>query len=342
MRLKVSLGERSYYIYIGNNIFPKLKRMLPKGSGVVITDRNVNRYWGKEIKRLGLPVYVISPGEASKSLKMAERLYKMLLRYGLDRTSFLVAFGGGVVGDLVGFVAGTYMRGISYIQVPTTLMAMVDSSIGGKTGVNLSEGKNLVGCFWQPEFVFIDTRFLSTLPDKEIRNGLAEVIKYGVIKDRHLFEYLEKLRRTPNFSKNWGFSLISRCARIKAEVVSRDEREITGLRAILNYGHTIAHAIESSGRYKGITHGEAVGIGMMVAAKISNRLGYLSDRDTSRQIELIKKLVKPRRIFQFRGIKYDKKSVEGRLRFVLADRIGHVFVTDKVPEGLWQTLVLNW
>lgn len=312
-------------IYIGRNI----KKILPKGKGVVITDRNVNRYWGKEIKALGLPVYVIPPGERSKNLKMAEKIYKALLRFGLDRQSYLVAFGGGVVGDLTGFAAATYMRGISYVQVPTTLMAQVDSSIGGKTGVNLPEGKNLVGCFWQPESVFIDIKFLSTLPKKELKNGMAEVIKYGIIKDRKLFEYLEKGGRSL-------FYIVTRCAKIKAEIVKRDERETTGLRAILNYGHTIGHAIEASNRYKGITHGEAVAIGMKYAAKISNKLGYLSNRDMNRQIDVINNLCGTFKSGLFSDIKYDKKAVGGRLRFVLADRIGHVFVTDKVPENLWQ------
>lgn len=315
-------------IYIGHNI----KKILPTGKGVVITDRNVNRYWGKEIKALGLPVYVIPPGERSKSLKMAERIYKALLRFGLDRQSFLVAFGGGVVGDLTGYVAATYMRGISYIQIPTTLMAQVDSSIGGKTGVNLPEGKNLVGCFWQPEAVFIDIKFLNTLPKRELKNGLAEVIKYGIIKDKKLFEYLGKKKF------NWKF-IISRCARIKADIVRRDERETKGLRTILNYGHTIGHAIETSNKYKGITHGEAVAIGMKLAARISNKLGYLSNRDMTRQINLIDTFVAPRKVVpDTTFIRYDKKAVAGRLRFVLADRIGHVFVTDKVPKNLWQTL----
>lgn len=331
-KIRVKLGDRSYYIYIGKKILLQLGEMLKGERGAIITDKNVYKYWGKEIKKLKLPVYVIQPGETQKSLYMAERIYKALLKFGLDRQSMLVAFGGGVVGDLAGYVAATYMRGISYAQIPTTLMAQVDSSIGGKTGVNLPEGKNLIGCFCQPKFVFIDTNLLRTLPKRELKSGLAEVIKYGVIKDKQLFEYLEKNKQE---KYNWQY-IIKRCARIKADIVSRDERETKGLRMILNYGHTIGHALESSSKYKGITHGEAVAQGMIAAAKISNKLGYLSLKDTVRQINLIKTLVAQSRTVLFRDIRHDKKAVCGKLRFVLADRIGHVFVTDKVRDRLWQ------
>lgn len=337
--VKVKLGERSYYIYIGYNVLNKLKSMLPKGRGMVVTDDNVKKYWGREIKKLGLPIFPIKPGEQSKTFKTAEKIYKEMLRHGLDRHSYLVAFGGGVVGDLAGFAAATYMRGIQYIQAPTTVMAQVDSSIGGKTGVNLPEGKNLVGCFWQAKFVFIDIKLLNTLPEKEIRGGLAEVVKYGVIKDRKLFESLEKNKnRILNINPKLWMPIVFNCAKIKADVVSHDERETEGLRVILNYGHTIGHAIEASNKYKNISHGEAVAYGMIKAAELSNKLGYLSEGEKNRQINLINSLTLQNRTVQFckvrDALRYDKKAKDGKLRFVLADRIGHVFVTDKVTISL--------
>lgn len=333
--IKVNIKERSYNIYIGYNILSQLKNMIEGRNGMVITDHNVLRYWGKNIKVLNLPVYSIFPGESSKNIRTAEKIYKKMLENGLNRHSYLIAFGGGVVGDLTGYVAGTFMRGISYIQVPTTLMAQVDSSIGGKTGVDLPEGKNLVGCFWQPKFVFIDIKLLSTLSRKELKSGLAEVIKYGVIKDKKLFEYIEKKGiEIFDIKPEMWISVVFRCAKIKADIVSKDERETKGLRAILNYGHTIGHAIEATSQYKGITHGEAVARGMMFAAKLANNLGYFSDRDAERQNDLIEELISPRgEIFYpalAKYMKHDKKNIGNKLRFVLADRIGHVFVTDKV------------
>jgi len=334
-QIRVSLKERSYPIYVGYNIMPRLKKLLSSGKGVIVTDKNVNSLWGKEIRSLGLPVCVIPSGERSKCLSEAENIYRKLLEYGLDRHGFIVAVGGGVVGDLAGFVASTYMRGVSCVQVPTTLMSQVDSSIGGKTGVNLPEGKNLVGCFWQPKFVFIDVRFLTTLPKKELKSGLAEVIKYGVIRDNKLFRELENYAdELYTIEPKMWIDIVSRCAKIKADVVSRDERETKGLRVILNYGHTIGHAIESALLYKGVTHGEAVAIGMVLAAKLSNSLGYLSDEDTHRHNLLIDSLLSIDREIDFKDIegylKRDKKAKDGKVRFVLADKIGHVFVKDGI------------
>lgn len=338
--IKVNLGKRSYNIYVGYSVLPRLKNMIGAGKGMIVTDDNVKRFWGGEIKRLNLPVYSIKPGERSKTLKTAERIYKEMLRYGLDRHSYLIAFGGGVVGDLAGFAAATYKRGILYVQVPTTVMAQVDSGIGGKTGVDLPEGKNLVGCFWQPRFVFIDVKLLSTLPKKEIRSGLAEVVKYGIIKSKRLFEFLEiNKSKVVNIEPKLWMPIILDCAKIKADVVSRDEMETTGLRVILNYGHTIGHAIETSSNYRNISHGEAVAFGMIAAAKLANRMGYLPEIDMDRQIALIKSLTlhfarnAKCKVREASGVmRHDKKAVGGKLRFVLADRIGHVFVTDKVKE----------
>lgn len=336
-KIKVSLGARSYYIYIGHDMLFQIKKILKTTNGMIITDDNVNKHWGNTISSLGLPIFSIHPGEKSKTIQMAEKIYRELLKYGLDRQSCLVAFGGGVVGDLTGYLAATYMRGISYIQVPTTVMAQVDSSIGGKTGVNLAEGKNLVGCFWQPKAVIVDVKFLNTLPEKEIKNGLAEVIKYGVIKDKKLFEYLEKLQNKIFCIKpELWMPIITKCATIKAHIVGHDELERKGLRVILNYGHTIGHAIESSYAYSGITHGEAVAIGMIVASKLSNYLGYLKKQDVDRQINLINDLISPNTSVSLdkiiERIRYDKKVSNGKLRFILAKKIGNVFVSDKVTK----------
>jgi 3-dehydroquinate synthase len=336
--IKVNLGTRSYNIFVGYNILSKLKNMLSGSNGMIITDRNVFKYWKREIQSLNLPVYSITPGESSKNLKYAEMIYKEMLKRGLSRKSFLVAFGGGVVGDLTGFIAATYMRGISYIQVPTTLMAQTDSSIGGKTGVDLLEGKNLVGSFYQPEFVFIDIKLLSTLPRKELKSGMAEVIKYGVIKDKKLFEYLEqKGINLLNIKSKLWMPVIERCAKIKADIVSKDERETKGLRAILNYGHTIGHAIEAVNKYSSITHGEAVARGMLYAGILANKFGYLSDKDMKRQNDLINLLINPQAAVSYpkiiKHLKYDKKNIQDKIRFILADRIGHAFVSDRVKES---------
>ena len=355
---KVSLGKRSYNICIGYDILSKIGEMvtlLTLGkSGAIITDTNVKEIWADSLQKglqSPLPVYTIKPGESSKSIEVARDIYTSLLKWGLDRYSFLIALGGGVVGDLTGFVAATYMRGISYVGVPTTLMAQVDSSIGGKTAVDLPEGKNLVGCFWQPRLVFTDINTLNTLPKKELNVGLAEVIKYGVIKDRRLFESLEnKCEDLFSIKKELWEPIITKCARIKSEVVSRDEKDVTGCRAILNYGHTIGHALEAVTEYESITHGEAVAFGMVAAAKISHKLGYLSKTDMDRQINLITKLglVSQKWNIQtgdiVKRLRYDKKARQGKLRFVLARKIGKVIVTDKLTEDcvsavleeLWQ------
>lgn len=352
-KISVSLADRSYPIYIGDNILAGLAELLmPWGkSGAIITDETVKDLWGnrlqEQLTRAGynLPVYAIVPGEESKSLSAADKIYQQLLNWGLDRKSFLIACGGGVVGDLAGFVAATYMRGINYFQVPTTLMAQVDSSIGGKTAVNLSQGKNLVGSFWQPRFVYIDIQTLSTLPQKEMRTGLAEVVKYGVIRDRRLFNVVaEQQNRLFKLEKDLWLDIIITCARIKAEVVGKDERELSGLRAILNYGHTIGHALETLTDYQKLTHGEAVAIGMAAAAKLACRLGYLNAALRDRQIDLLRALGLPARLeitsqedrFYDRVLavlRHDKKAVAGKLRFVLAEKIGKVIVTDKVPEA---------
>jgi 3-dehydroquinate synthase len=262
-----------------------------------------------------------------------------MLRYGADRKSIVVAAGGGVIGDLAGFVAATYARGVEFFQFPTSLLAQVDSSVGGKVGVNLPGAKNMVGAFWQPLGVLIDTEVLNTLPIREYRAGLAEVVKYGVILDADFFAYLENHvdglnERQPEVLRH----VIARCCRLKADVVENDEREISGLRAVLNYGHTFGHAIEAETGYGRFLHGEAVSIGMLGASRLAERLGRVDEGFTQRQHELLSALGLPvvmpdlDRDVLLAAMQRDKKVAHGRLRFVLPTKMGHVELVSDVPE----------
>lgn len=338
--VKVNLGPRSYKIHISAGVLEKFGRLLKEYSDVtkviVITDKNVERFYG-EIVTKGLHSYKpdvtvisIDPGEKQKSLPVAEHLYDRLFEHEVDRKSLIIALGGGVVGDLAGYVAATYMRGISYVQVPTTLVAQIDSSIGGKVAINHTKGKNLIGCFYQPKAVYIDPLTLKTLPREEITQGLVEVIKYGVIRDASFFDYLDKhipqiLQLEPKILEK----VIEGCCHIKARVVEKDEREETGLRSILNYGHTLGHAIEAVGEYEGHRHGEAVAIGMMLATEIAIRLGITDEKVLEKQRQLLQRAGAPTYYRQdtealFDFLYRDKKAVAGRLKFVLPVKIGKV------------------
>ncbi|MFQ5862989.1 MAG: 3-dehydroquinate synthase [Candidatus Brocadiales bacterium] len=338
--VKVSLGSRSYKVHISAGILGELSRLLKKFPDVtkviIITDKNVERFYGnivtKDLRPYKPEVVVISiePGEEQKSLSMAEDLYNRLFEHEVDRRGLVIALGGGVVGDLAGYVAATFMRGISYVQIPTTLMAQVDSSIGGKVAINHTKGKNLIGCFYQPKAVYIDPLTLKTLPREEMTQGLVEVIKYGMIHDASLFDYLDRhlpeiLQLEPSILER----VIENCCRIKAWVVERDEREETGLRSILNYGHTLGHAIEAMGGYKGHRHGEAVAIGMMLATSIAVRLGMADKKVLERQRQLLQRVGAPTYYRQDTEglcdfLYRDKKAVAGRLNFVLPLKIGKV------------------
>ena len=246
---------------------------------IIVTDVRVQRYHAEPVARsltasgVKLDTLVVDSGEQTKCVTDADRLWQQLLKLGADRTTLLIAVGGGVVGDLAGFVAATYARGIPFVQVPTTLLAQVDSSVGGKVGVNLPQAKNMVGAFWQPMAVLIDTQTLQTLPEREYRSGLAEVVKYGVILDAEFFAQLEGDAKSLLHRRHGVLqAVIARCCRLKADVVEADEREETGRRAILNYGHTFAHAFETVAGYGQLLHGEAVSIGMMCAARLAERL----------------------------------------------------------------------
>jgi 3-dehydroquinate synthase len=308
----------------------------------VVSSRKVWRAVGKRVLR-GLelskeqPVHLFDDAESAKNLRSVEEIARSLCRAGADRRSLLVAVGGGVVGDVAGFVASAFLRGVQLVQVPTTLVAQVDSSIGGKTGVNLPEGKNLVGSFYPPRLVLTDPELLHTLPDREFRGGLAEVIKHAIIADAQMFAALEKeMEKVLRRDRHALGSLIPRNVEIKARVVSRDERE-SGLREILNFGHTFAHALESVTKYRRYQHGEAVAWGMIAASFLGHELGLTRADDVSRIVALIRRLgplppwpsVSPSNLLD--AMRSDKKTRSGVLRFVLSSRIGSARSYDAVP-----------
>jgi len=355
-RIKVDLKERSYDIYVGIDTLPDLGKQLKEENNfdkiIIITDPLVNDLYGAavrgSIKAAGLQVETIEVprGEKYKSLKQAEKLYNKLVEIGAHRDSCIVALGGGVIGDLAGFIAATYMRGMALVYVPTTLLAQVDASIGGKTSVNHPKCKNLIGSFYQPRFVFVDVKTLTTLPERELKTGLAEVIKYGVIEDQDLFKFLEANVHhltTKAFEeedtlraalKVWQ-TIVAESAKIKARVVSEDERE-EGLRMILNFGHTIGHAFETLTRYEKFNHGEAVAIGMVCAANIAKKMRMLDAVSVTRIRELIENLGLPTMVERLslkrvvKSLYIDKKVRKGKIQFVLPARIGRVEIKDNV------------
>jgi 3-dehydroquinate synthase len=350
--VSVQLGSRSYAIKIGAGLLNRLGAecaQLKLGPHcAIITDTNVGRHFaGTALKSLATsgfaPVLITVPaGEKSKRLDVVEKCFDQLAAHRLERKSFIIALGGGVVGDLAGFVAATYLRGIPFVQVPTTLLAQVDSSVGGKTGVNLKSGKNLAGAFYQPQLVLCDLDALKTLPEREYVSGLAEVIKYGIIYDAILFAQLE--HNLPKLLQRDTAALaevVARCCEIKADVVGQDETE-GGLRAILNFGHTIGHAIENSTGYGKFLHGEAIAIGQVAAAKLSHRILGLPSGDVARIEKMFARAGLPVRIKLnlasrkrlFAAMKLDKKVSGGEIKFVLAEKIGKVVWGCKVPSDL--------
>jgi 3-dehydroquinate synthase len=358
MRLvQVPLGSRGYVIKVGGGLLARLGAecaALKLGQRcAVITDRNVGRRYARAaVKSLAAsgfnPALVTVPaGEKSKRLAVVEHCHNELARHRLERKSFVVALGGGVVGDLAGFVAATYLRGIPFVQVPTTLLAQVDSSVGGKTGVNLKAGKNLVGAFYQPRLVLCDLDTFATLPQREYVSGLAEVIKYGIIYDPILFAQLE--RSLPKLLERDAATLatvVARCCEIKAAVVGQDETE-SGLRAILNFGHTLGHALENSAGYGKYLHGEAISVGQVAAAKLSEKLLGLPSGEVERIVKLFQRaglptafrLNAPGRKRLFAAMRLDKKVSAGEVKFVLARKIGRVEFGCKVPAELIEQVV---
>jgi 3-dehydroquinate synthase len=346
--IRLNLKKRSYNILIGWDILKQLGSYLTKlnigRDAYIITNALIRRKYGKALedtlKRSGFSVKfkVVPDTEKSKSIETAAGAIKDIAFYDKKKRIFIIAFGGGVIGDLGGFVASIYKRGIPYIQIPTTLLAQVDSSIGGKTAVDLSEGKNLVGAFYQPRLVFSDVKFIATLKPRQMRSGLAEVIKYALIKDAKLFCYLEaKYKEVLTFKKAALTHIIGRCSSIKAGVVQQDEREEKGIRTVLNFGHTAGHAIEAAAKYKGYTHGEAIALGMLVAADMSRKLSLINEASVERIEALIQKVGLP---VEIRNVKLgdivnahyrDKKFIGARNRFVLITAIGRTKIVENIP-----------
>ncbi|MBU1151479.1 3-dehydroquinate synthase [Patescibacteria group bacterium] len=316
-------------IIIKEGIREKIPSKLKWGNKyAIISDSKVAKLYGHAFKRflknnkIECELFQFPQGEANKNLKTVEKLASAMIKKGFDRKDCIIALGGGVTGDIAGFLASIYMRGIPHVQVPTTLLAMVDSSVGGKTGVDLKEGKNLLGTFNQPKAIFVDPTHLKTLPQKQIRNGLAEVIKYGVIKDKKLFEYLEKNIKNPDMNK-----IIAQSVKIKSQIVQKDEKE-AGLRMILNYGHTYGHAIERMSKFK-LLHGYAISIGMVLANKDAVKMGLLKKEDADRIKKLLTSyglpivtLHKP----TTKDIQSDKKKSGSQINFVLPTTIGKVII----------------
>lgn len=346
-----------YRIYLGEKALDHLSCFIKKSKlgqdAVIITTPRIRALHGKKILHeihkacARVLVLTVPDSEQSKSAESAFRLIRKITKFGSKKNLFLVAFGGGVVGDLTGFIAAIYKRGVPYIQVPTTLLAQIDSSIGGKTAVDTAFGKNLVGAFYQPSLTLCDLDLLKTLPLAQTLAGLSEAVKYAIIKDRHLFSFIEKnyidlLKLTQKELSH----LILRCASIKAQVVAQDEFDKKGIRIILNFGHTIGHAIEAASKFK-ICHGDAVSIGMVCAVKLSKKLGLLNQKKASKIIHLIKliglateiKGIKPETILK--AVAFDKKAIKGTNRFVLIEGIGKTKIVENIPQDLIRDVVLE-
>lgn len=352
--LTVELGARSYPIYIGPDLLEQgelLSSHVLGSSVAVVTNETVASLYLADVQtalsHFRCTEVILPDGEAFKTLETLNSIYTALLENKHERNTTLIALGGGVVGDIAGFAAASYQRGVEFIQVPTTLLAQVDSSVGGKTGVNHPLGKNMIGAFYQPRCVLIDTETLNTLNDRELSAGLAEVIKYGLIRDPALFAWLEDnldalLRRDPAALTD----AIRRCCENKAAVVAADEREQTGQRALLNLGHTFAHAIETGLGYGTWLHGEAVSCGMVMAADMSQRLGWLGESDVQRITRVLQRArlpvdrpqaLAPERFLDLMSV--DKKVMSGKLRLVLLKGIGHAVVTAEFePRALEATV----
>ncbi len=349
-QVRVSLGERSYTIAfsngeLGTKVVETIQALAKVSHVVMIADEAVQSHvkpLEQLLDSLGLrnnSIFVRS-GEGSKSIEQIADLWNQMLQFKTDRSSLVIAIGGGVVGDLAGFAAASFARGLRFLQIPTTLLAMVDSSVGGKTGINLPSAKNMVGAFWQPSAVIIDTKTLDTLADREFRSGLAEIVKYGVILDPQLFDFLERNVEAILARESMALRhIIKRSCELKAQVVEKDERETTGLRAILNYGHTFAHAIEAATAYGQLLHGEAVSIGMNMAARLAVQLGQFTNEERLRQKTLLERFQLPIEFNQaspeelWSLMQHDKKVEQGKLGFILPTRIGHVERREGVTQA---------
>jgi 3-dehydroquinate synthase len=344
--VRTNLAEKSYDIHIGSGLTGNLSQYLLSlglaGKAVLVTNPTVKKLYGDKIREqltsagFSTALVNIPDGESYKSLEQAGKIYDQMADFQAERNTPVIALGGGVIGDLAGFAAATYMRGVPLIQVPTTVLAQVDSSVGGKVAVNHGKLKNTIGTFYQPRLVVADTDTLKTLPDEELRNGLAEVIKYGLIRDAELFELIEN--NLP-LRDEMLEEIITRCVAIKSAIVEQDEED-RGMRNLLNFGHTVGHAIESVSAYR-IKHGHGVAIGMTAAAVISQQAGYLSSGDVERIKNVLNKAGLPVKIPHLdiakiiQAMQHDKKKTEGKIRFILLKSLGDAVIYDDVlPEML--------
>ncbi|MCJ8328439.1 MAG: 3-dehydroquinate synthase [Lentisphaeria bacterium] len=352
-RIDVEIPDFEYPILIGDSYFStgycdELKPLVADTHCAIICDSNTKGLYAEAVQTLlknagssRVDIIDFPAGEENKNMDTMQSLYSSCVQLGLDRKSMIIALGGGVVGDISGFLAATYMRGIEYIQIPTSLLAQVDSSVGGKTGVDVPEGKNLVGAFKQPKAVLIDITCLKTLPERQLTCGLAEVIKYGLIMDAEFFDYLESnLENLKSLNLETYAHLVKRSCELKAGLVIADERDLKGLRAILNYGHTFGHAIEMLAGFSSLTHGEGISIGMMMAVDLEvNRQGTDALKTMQkRQEELFKNIGLPVSVSSFssadifKAMQSDKKYENGKSRLILPSRIGKAELVADVPE----------
>ncbi len=345
--VNVALKQNAYKIVVGQNILENLGKQVSSLKigldAVIITNPIIKKHYGKLVaasltqKGFTVKFFEVPEGEKSKSAKMAFQLIEKVAQYDRLKRVFIVAMGGGVVGDLAGYVAAAYKRGIPYFQLPTTFLAQIDSAIGGKVGIDLPMGKNLVGAFYQPKVVFSDVASLATLSKRQIRNGLAEAIKYGIIYDKKLFDFIARhYESLLNHDLKALEKVVLSCSKIKAEVVVADEKETKGIRTILNFGHTVGHAIEAAGTYNDYQHGEAIALGMRVAADISYQLKLLSSENVLKINQLLSAVGLPEKIQKIRladimhKMQHDKKFQSGKNRFVLAEAIGKVSVVEGI------------
>jgi 3-dehydroquinate synthase len=355
-KVKVDLQKNRYEIRIGSGLLPQvgpwLKEVGLSGKAVIITDTTVKSLYADALSRgltdagFDVSVLEIPPGEEQKTLEAAGGLYEKLTGAYAERTTPVIALGGGVVGDLAGFVAATYMRGVPLVQVPTTLLAQVDSSIGGKTAVDHGRLKNMIGAFYQPRLVVADVATLKTLPEVEFANGMAEAVKMAAILSKNLFDYIEKnIEKARALDTAVLEEIVSRNAQIKARVVAKDEKE-SNLRAILNFGHTVGHAVEAVSAF-GLKHGQAVAIGMVAEARISNRVGRMKEDEVIRLKQVIDKAGLPVDIpaLDIREVmtvmRHDKKVTGNKIRFVLLNAIGDAYIADDVSPSLVEEVLLS-
>lgn len=356
--IPVELPQTQYDIKIATDglqyLGPWLSGIGKQGKVLLVSNPVIFKHYGETVVRslteAGFDVCqcILPAGERYKTLRSIEKIHNVAFENRLERSSTMVALGGGVIGDMTGFAAATWLRGIAVVQVPTSLLAMVDASMGGKTGVNHPQGKNLIGAFHQPDLVLIDPNVLATLPGREFRAGMAEVIKYGIIWNAELFDQLEQAKRLDQMryvGEALLHDILKHSCQAKADVVSQDEKE-AGLRAILNYGHTIGHAVESLTGYKAVNHGEAVGIGMVAAGAIATAMDLWPQTATDRQLTVIQKAGLPTQLPPdlkindiLTTLRSDKKVKSGKVRFVLPKRIGEAFVTDQVTDNIIRSVL---